>query len=197
MTSNVSRKKWTLEEEFKLEELIKKYGTNDWKAISSELSDRSPRSCRSRWVSFIQMRKTHTWTPDEDEKLTKVINENGPNWSKIQVFFPGISEYQIRQRWYHLINSKSQNDLSINANLVSKSENSINPKILIQEESSNIKKFYSNKGCKIISPEVTSIYLPYSVDINLPSQLLKVQFPNSLLSIINDGIKSGKIRNNH
>ncbi|EGC33353.1 hypothetical protein DICPUDRAFT_154597 [Dictyostelium purpureum] len=96
------RKAWKPEEDQKLYDLVKKNGPKYWDEIAIKMLpfNRDRNQCRSRYnqyikknsngKSYVQLigendsRKFGDWNSDEDDKLRRLVNENGSeNWKKI------------------------------------------------------------------------------------------------------------------
>ncbi|KAK8857459.1 hypothetical protein M9Y10_015864 [Tritrichomonas musculus] len=99
-----SRIPFTKEEDEKIKQLVQKYGCRQWQLISSFIPGRSPKQCRDRYSNYlIPGLKSGQWLPNEDELLTKLYNDLGPKWSRIQKYFPGRSTNSIKNRWNYFL----------------------------------------------------------------------------------------------
>ena len=80
--------------------LVNSLGTEHWEIIAQYLAGRSPRACRERWKLFLHPGITNgPWSHEEDNLLIQLVNNYGPKWKKISVFFKGRSECNIKNRW--------------------------------------------------------------------------------------------------
>ena len=115
-----SRNVFTLYEDILLMKSIEKHSDLDWKQISSEFSNRTPRQCRERWVYYLsQERSKENWSTEEDELLIKLVNQNGKKWSELKIFFPKRTYSDIKNRWYAFISKRNEPKFSKD-NLVEK-----------------------------------------------------------------------------
>jgi hypothetical protein len=77
------RGSWLKEEDFRLEELVKK-GFKFWREIASHMPGRSSKQCRERWQQNLQPSLLRTpYTAEEDEKIIKLQSELGNKWADI------------------------------------------------------------------------------------------------------------------
>ena len=82
----MQRKRWSAEEDSKLAQLVSKYKNNalaNWAAIASRLPNRSTKQCYDRWHMQLSPREKGPWTVEEDDLLTRLVEENGKNWALI------------------------------------------------------------------------------------------------------------------
>lgn len=108
------RNKFTPEEDKKLIELVKEYGTDNWYLISKKLPGRKSRQCRDRWTFYLDPNiKKDEWTKEEDMLLLQKQEELGPCWRKIASFFNKRTEISIKNRWNKL-ERKNKHEVSYN-----------------------------------------------------------------------------------
>ena len=101
----VVRQKFTQEEDDHLKMLVEQYGVNDWKNISSLMTNRSQRQCRERWKNYLSPDVSNApWTTQEDILLEEKHRELGPQWSRIAKFFPCRTDIHVKNRWVTLSN---------------------------------------------------------------------------------------------
>jgi uncharacterized FlgJ-related protein len=103
--SNGKNGKWTLEEDTKLTEVVKKYG-KDWVAVAKVVPGRTRGQCRRRWVNTLDIFNgtKGKWTPAEDTKLTEVVKKYGKDWVAVSKLVPGRTNEQCRHRWVGALN---------------------------------------------------------------------------------------------
>lgn len=100
-----NKKSWQLEEDTKLLQLVKEWGTTGyWKEISSRIDNRTSKQCRERYFHHLSpdLKKTG-WTKEEDAIIIEMREKLGNHWTKIAEFLPGRTDSGIKNRW-HLIN---------------------------------------------------------------------------------------------
>jgi len=74
---------WTIEEDRKLIEWVKKEGPVKWTQCSLFIKGRSGKQCRERWFNTLNPTvKKGDWTPEEDYMIFKLYSIYGSHWSK-------------------------------------------------------------------------------------------------------------------
>jgi myb proto-oncogene protein len=94
--------KWTLEEDAKLTEAVKKFGNSDWVAAAELIPGRTNKQCRQRWIKHLDPGINRgEWTVEEDAKLTDAVKEHGRcrNWAAVASLVPGRTDKQCLSRW--------------------------------------------------------------------------------------------------
>lgn len=136
-----TRRPFSNKEDQKLRKLVLKFGEkNAWKKIADKMINRNVRQCRERWFNTLSEKVIKTkWTKEEDELLFKKYDELGPKWKKMESFFPGRVQYQIRNRIKILTKRNQQNllnnEIDLNEALINENDENLNKK-----EISNIQK---------------------------------------------------------
>ena len=106
------KQKFTQSEDEKLQQLVKKYGQNDWKLIAEKMSNRTSRQCRERWKYYLQpslqQPANMEWTKEEDTLLIQKMNEFGTKWSQIAKFFPFRTDINVKNRFHRLQRLKNR-----------------------------------------------------------------------------------------
>jgi hypothetical protein len=107
----ISTGKWTLEDDAKLTEAVKKQG-KDWVAVAALVPGRTNAQCSYIWVTYLDptidqatARQKGAWTPGEDAKLTEAVTEHGNNWVQVATMVPGRTNHQCRHRWAKCLDS--------------------------------------------------------------------------------------------
>jgi len=97
---NLSRMKFSPEEDKILTSLVKQYGKKSWCIISQMIGDRTPRQCRERWKNYLcpGLNKT-PWTDEEDQLLFQLYQQFGAQWVKISKQFSGRTDINVKNRW--------------------------------------------------------------------------------------------------
>ncbi|KAJ6217521.1 hypothetical protein RDWZM_008678 [Blomia tropicalis] len=106
--NNVSKKDWTPEEDTNLIELVKLHGPR-WTTIAKHMKSRNVSQCIRRWKYTLDPKILKgSWTPEEDEKLRKLIKKYGSKWSIIAQNMGNRSLLQCWHHWKHLLNKKNE-----------------------------------------------------------------------------------------
>lgn len=92
--------KFTLEEDSKLRELVRLYGTGDWNLIAEKMPGRTVRQCRERWRHYLTPELAKVpFSAEEDALLARKFKELGNQWKLISGFFRGRTDIAIKNRW--------------------------------------------------------------------------------------------------
>lgn len=88
------------EEDSTLKSLVLQSIEPDWKAIASQMGNRTPRQCRERYKNYLSPDlSTRPWSETEDAILTEKVHEIGKKWAQISQFFEGRSDVSLKNRW--------------------------------------------------------------------------------------------------
>lgn len=94
------RKMFTPTEDSLLKDLVRRYGTYDWKSISEFVKGRGPRQCRDRYLKYLSPEVVNgPWTHEEEELLVEKYNIFGSSWKLIATFFPTRTDVNIKSKW--------------------------------------------------------------------------------------------------
>lgn len=98
------RTHFTKNEDDKIIELVKKFGTKKWTIVAAFMKGRTAKQCRDRYSNYlIPGIFNGEWSREEDELLVKLFKENGSKWSVIHKYFPKRSANSIKNRWYYFL----------------------------------------------------------------------------------------------
>ena len=96
-------KKFSIEEDKKLIELVSNHGTSDWLLISSKMHGRTCRQCRERWNNHLSpIINNNEFTFEEDRFILRKYFEIGPRWTAIAQLLDGRTDQMIKNRFYLL-----------------------------------------------------------------------------------------------
>ncbi|OHT00660.1 Myb-like DNA-binding domain containing protein [Tritrichomonas foetus] len=106
---------WMSYEDQRLLAAIWRYGLDNWLKISEFVGNGRTRSqCSQRWNRGLNPKISKgAWTKDDEEKLLKLVNENGDkSWTKIAMEFGNRSDVQCRYKYQQLLkdNTEGNND---------------------------------------------------------------------------------------
>jgi hypothetical protein len=104
------RRKFTLEEDLKLQSFVDTFSMNNWDDVARSLPNRSPRQCRDRYNNYLhESLVTCPWTPEEDSLVIRQYHRIGPKWVEIGKMLGGRSGNSVKNRWHkHLCRLSAQ-----------------------------------------------------------------------------------------
>ncbi|OHT12117.1 Myb-like DNA-binding domain containing protein [Tritrichomonas foetus] len=101
MNSELSKKKFTQDEDFLLRSVVMMYGPHNWRRIAQMIPNRTARQCRDRYINYLQPFIRHgEWTVEEDKLLLQKVSEIGTKWTIIKKSFYGRSTSALKNRFY-------------------------------------------------------------------------------------------------
>lgn len=114
----VSKSKWNQNEDELLIAAVEKYGTKNWKLVSTMVPNRNGKQCRERWNSHIDPTLSNTkWSSTEDFRLLELQHKYGNRWSYISLFLPGRSGNSIKNRYLFLVRKNRQMNAALRSDL--------------------------------------------------------------------------------
>lgn len=101
------RQKFSVVENQILNNLVLKYGLNNWETISKNMINRTPKQCRDHYLNYIMPCKNSSpWSAEEDQLLLIKYQELGPKWTRMAQFFNGRSPNSIKNRWNYYLSKR-------------------------------------------------------------------------------------------
>ena len=115
------RKKFSLNEDCKLKQLVKIYGENDWAQIAAMMNNRNARQCRDRYKYFLAPDiNKNPWSLEEEMKLDVLVQMYGKKWSKLTSYFPKRTDINLKCHYTMLERRKQKMILKNNGLLATK-----------------------------------------------------------------------------
>jgi hypothetical protein len=112
-----NKKHFNPEEDQIIRDMVAGKGPNCWNEIAGILN-RTPQSIRNRYNLFLNRSSSkEQWSIEEDNSL--IYLSNGPfyrKWAKLESFFPGRTQIQIKNRYNLLIRRLSHQEASTDSN---------------------------------------------------------------------------------
>ena len=107
--NSVNTRKWSTEEDETLYRFVTTCGASNWSKIADCLPRRTSKQCRERWHNHLDpCIERIEWTEEEDEKLMRIHEVYGNQWSKIKKHFEGRSDNSIRDRYNMMIRAANK-----------------------------------------------------------------------------------------
>ncbi|KAJ1645097.1 hypothetical protein LPJ64_003280 [Coemansia asiatica] len=102
---DMSRSKWTPEEDRVLTEAVMAYGEGDWQAVAACLDNRTGQQVLHRWCKSINPAiRSGRWDRDEDIALLAAVRLYGVGqWTKIAKHVPGRTDVKCRERYMNVL----------------------------------------------------------------------------------------------
>lgn len=90
---------WTEEEDLLLATWQKKVG-NKWSEVAKQIPGKTGQQCAQRWRHRVNPNiKRDKWDEQEDELLTRLVQQHGNHWATIARHVPGRTDQQCMGRW--------------------------------------------------------------------------------------------------
>jgi hypothetical protein len=104
----ITRRKFSPEEDDLLRRVIAQYGTNDWVLVAQYFQGRTPRQCRDRWKNYVSPEVVNgNWTPEAEQLLFSKVRELGSKWALIAQSFPGRTDIGVKNHYISMTRNKN------------------------------------------------------------------------------------------
>ncbi|XP_024967034.1 transcription factor MYB13-like [Cynara cardunculus var. scolymus] len=106
---------WSAEEDRKLVNYISTYGISNWCKMSSYAGlSRTGKSCRLRWMNYLNPEiKRGNFTDEEEKIILHYHSVLGNRWAAIARKIPGRSDNEIKNHWHTHLKKRINYPLSI------------------------------------------------------------------------------------
>lgn len=142
-----SRHRFTKEEDEAMLKLINQFEDRElinWSRVASNMPNRTPRQCRERYLNYLaEKTKKGNWSKEEDDMIMNLYDRFGPKWAKMQSYFDGRSNIDIKNR-YSALMRKNKFETFRNFNRSSESDNQQNESDFVNEQITNLSANHNN-----------------------------------------------------
>jgi hypothetical protein len=137
-----SVKRFQLEEDIKLKQLIFQFGTSNWKLIEKQMINRSARQCKERWTNYISpFVKQSEWSIEEETQLIQLFEIYSSRWTKIAEYFNNRTPLHCKNHILTLQNQKKKFELK-KTNQSTKNESKNNETFSPKSEIDSLELFH-------------------------------------------------------
>ncbi|KAK2960184.1 putative snRNA-activating protein complex subunit 4 [Blattamonas nauphoetae] len=107
LNSNLTKSKWTDEEDQILQQAVKLYGLKNWGQVANCLEGRTGQQCLHRYQKTLDPDiKKGKWDWEEDRRLQLAVAIYGPGkWSVISAHVPKRTDVQCRERYCNILDA--------------------------------------------------------------------------------------------
>ncbi|PKA63162.1 Myb-related protein MYBAS1 [Apostasia shenzhenica] len=108
--STIKKGPWTEAEDMQLACYVELFGDRRWDFIAKVSGlKRTGKSCRLRWVNYLQPGLKHgRMAPEEEETILNLHSLWGNRWSRIARNLPGRTDNEIKNYWRTRMRKKAQ-----------------------------------------------------------------------------------------
>jgi hypothetical protein len=103
--TSIKRKRFTEKDDLLIKDTVAKKGGKSWDELGSILN-RDPKQVRDRYNRYLKEPISYdSWSNEENVKLDCLMSQGySGQWVKMENFFPGRNQIQIKNQWKKLKN---------------------------------------------------------------------------------------------
>jgi hypothetical protein len=140
----IIKKTWNDEEDRRLLDLVRQYGTKEWSKHGELMDGRTGKQCRERYMNHLQVGiKKGDWTEEEDRLIVEQQSILGNQWALITRMLPGRSDNAVKNRWH-----AAQRHMNGSTNRAKKSKSKVSSSGSVSSDSSSVNSRSNTKGRK-------------------------------------------------
>ncbi|OHT04466.1 Myb-like DNA-binding domain containing protein [Tritrichomonas foetus] len=125
--SKTTRKRFSIEEDNQLKEIIDQIGSKNWVEVAKRMSGRTAQQCRDRYSNYLFKEiSTNAFSPEEDSIIIQKFCEIGPKWVTISKCLKGRSGNNVKNRWYKCLNKMARSGFAQRGNSIITRKSDVN-----------------------------------------------------------------------
>ncbi|KAM7498209.1 hypothetical protein LguiA_022623 [Lonicera macranthoides] len=118
---------WSKEEDDKLSSYIQKFGHWNWRQLPKFAGlSRCGKSCRLRWLNYLQQNiKRGNFSKEEEDLVIRLQEEHGNKWAKIAKKLPGRTDSEVKNYWHSNLKKQVKQNSSTSKIMKNSCKNSL------------------------------------------------------------------------